>query len=614
MGLGSGIDAYFISEDTGERMNAEDYANHMLNGAIIGAVFGGGLYGVGKGVELYKKHKGNLTSENIVNTTKELYNKYKSSNKKDLSIEAERTKNNIDILNGNEKQQKPMKLKSNEYIDLDTLEINNLPTTRINLGVNESDPLRNIDGQWKVLEADLSADNGKPKISPSHILVDGIITPNKNYLGVQPKEIDKDSIANIFARASNLDPRLLFKDNVTIDRGAAVVDKQGNVISANHRTLQQMINYANGDPVGLKESLSKMGINIDGFNHPVLVFEMTKDFGLKDITKIAQGANKATTGSYSNVEKAVMESVELGDSFQYLSNNLHNLSENKNFIQSFLKNKTSEETRELISNNKLTKLAMERIERAVVMHAYDNPRMIKAIYTNIDNEVFNSLQKSLIETAPAFARMRAKIENGLLNPNSDITNNLSNAFDKLLFIKDMNANDRVLHFQTKDMISQIDPLSETLTRMFFKNEHTMDGIISGKQANEMLEKIASFLEDSGTKDMFKSEYDLTNTKILDKIDKIKSDIKGDNNIIMHKDMPSTSFQEMEKAINEMPVEIENRDIMSFENIEKTTNELNTAIESIDKNSNVITENKKSLNGFKKTKQALDDYILCMYGE
>ena len=54
--------------------------------------------------------------------------------------------------------------------------------------------------------------------------------------------------------------------------------------------------------------------------------------------------------------------------------------------------------------------------------------------------------------------------------------------------------------------------------------------------------------------------------------------------------------------------------MSFEDIEKTTNELNTAIESIDKDSNVITENKKSLDGFKKTKQALDDYILCMYGE
>ena len=131
---------------------------------------------------------------------------------------------------------------------------------------------------------------------------------------------------------------------------------------------------------------------------------------------------------------------------------------------------------------------------------------------------------------------------------------------------------------------------------------------------KMLEKFASFLEDSGTKDMFKSEYDLTNSKILDKIDKIKSDIKGDNNIIMHKDMPSTSFQEMEKAINETPVEIENRDMMSFEDIEKTTNELNTAIESIDKDSNVITENKKSLDGFKKTKQALDDYILCMYGE
>lgn len=621
-GLGSGVDTYFISKETGEKMTTEDYAARIGFGAMLGAGFGLAHHGIG---EVYKKFikKKNITPEEQANLIKTLYEE-QQQNINDINIEAQRQKNEIDYINGNSNYVKQTPLKSNEYINQKTNQISLYPTRRINIAADYDSALRYIDGHYMILEGNKLIESDKQKIIPSHIL-DGLgARKNKDYTGIQPKDIDRTGYLKILEKGQNLEIPLVLDENFAIDGGVPVVDAIGNVVSANHRTLAIQYNYIIGDKAGYKQALIDRGFNVDGFDHPMLVYVLDNKYTSKDIMEIAYGANKPRTGVYSNKEKAIMESIEMADSFEFLGNNIQSLKENEHFIEKFTSNKTAEELRELIhvkhdGQTTLTQTALERIEMATVIKAYDNPDMITAIYTSINDEVYKALQKSLIDVSPIFARIKTKIEKGLLDPMSDITNNISDAFNKLLYFKDLKPRERLLQLETRNLYGDnLNPITESFIRLFAKNETTLDGIISDKNAIEMLDKISSFLEVEGEKNMFKTEFNLTEDKILQQIDNIKKDIKGEKNYIPYQELPSTIFKNEEIELNK---QIRNIEVPKKDNIvelEKEVQSFNEQIEKkeifLDKENNIVEKNNKAIQKVKDIAKAFEDFNLCMYGE
>lgn len=621
-GLGTGADTYFISQETGEKMTIEDYAQQVVFGGALGIAFGLGHYGIAKAYNKFKTKK-NLSPDELAKTTKDIYSE-QQQNRNDINIDIQRERNKIDYINGNTKAIEQTPLKSNEYINQETGLVSQYPTTRINIAADYNSPLRKINGNYMVLEGDRFIDSEKQKIITSHILDGFGVSKNKNYKGVQPKDIDANGFMSIQEKGNNLEIPLVLDENIALDGGVPVVDSNGNVISGNHRTLSVLVNYKIGDKSRYKQALIDRGINIEGFNNPILVFKMDARYTEKEITEIALGANKPRTGVYSNKEKALMESTEMGSSFEFLNDNIMSLKDNENFIKSFIKNKTSEELRELIhinSNGKitLTQTALERIEAATVMKAYDNPNMITAIYTSIDDEVYKALQKSLIETAPAFARMKTKIEKGILDPMSDITNNISDAFNTLLFFKDLPPKERVAQLKTRDLFGEnMNPVTESLVRLFAKNETTLDGIVSNKNASEMLQKISSFLELEGERNIFKNEFNLTEDKILQEIDKIKDTIKGKNNFISYQDLPSVILKNEDIALNKQINNIEIPQKNTIAELEQEAQFFNEQIKekkiSLDIGNNIIEKNNKVIQKAKDIAKAFEDFNLCMYGE
>lgn len=569
----------FFYDATGKKFEAKTYAEEVGMSFGAGLVFSLGhqsLAGLIKKIRGFK-NEGKLKeeAEGIIKTA-EIFNNIE---KEDLGIDTKRLEG-IENLLETGKIESDLKLKTNEYIE--DGKFHSLPLIRENLNVKKNNPIRNINGKWVILEGNNLSENGKNKIQPSHIIYDsdfGKFEKNPNYTALQPKEITSVVFDDFLAKAKDLSINAFF-DNNTIHSGFPMVLKDGSIISGNHRALYQILNYKKGDIVNLKQGFLERGFEkVNEYDYPVIAFEIQDELSKDALRELAETANKPTTGTYTNVENAKLESLELGeDAFAKLENNLEATTKNQDFISEFLKNKTPEEKRKLInSDGSLTKEAFQRLEQVVVYEAYKSPKIIEAIFSSTKDETFMALQNALLENAPIFARIKGLITKEVLQPKADITAIINDAFIDLINLKDREPHlrgDYMLKYFDKliDVGYNMQPLQESLIRAFFEDENRFASkVISKEKGFKLINRLASFLEEIGVKDNLFGN--LTDEIILDEFYKIKKDIKRGVNIIENKELFSVkerdnllkaqeqlSKEAFTKKIEELTIETKEKNI------------------------------------------------------
>jgi hypothetical protein len=598
----------FFYKEIGEKFEAKNYLEDVGGSFIAGGVFSLAHQGLAK---LYKKVKnfkqeGKLKeeAEGIIQTA-ELFDNIE---KEDLAVDTQRLEDIGQILENGKTENKDFKLKTNEYVELNDTKVSYLPLIRENLNVKKDSPIREINGKWVILEGNNLAENGKNKIQPSHLINEGYterFKKNPEYTANQPKEISDIAFDDFTEKAKDLSINAFF-DNNTIHSGFPMVLKDGSVVSGNHRTLYQVLNYQKGDYVKLKNGLIERGFEkANDFDYPIVAFEIQDELSQDLIRELAESANKPTTGTYSNLENAKLESIELGENaFSKLADNLEATSKNEDFINEFLKNKTPEEKRKLINTDgSLTKEAIQRLEQAVVYEAYKSPKIIDAIFSSTKDETFMSLQNSLLENAPIFARIKGLITKNVLQPKADITPIINDAFVDLINLKDLEPKLRgeyMLKYFEKliDVGYNMQPLQESLIRAFFEDEKSfMSKVISKEKGSEMIKKLGRFLEESGTKDNLLG--DLTDDVILDEFHRIKKEVKANSNLMENKELYS---------IRERDNLLKAQEQISKEEFTKKIEELNKTIKEDVKKEKIEGQEQVKENATEKEAQIYSDIL------
>jgi hypothetical protein len=257
-------------------------------------------------------------------------------------------------------------------------------------------------------------------ISPSYIFdTNNNLYENPNYKGIQLRDKEnKDYISQIVKMSSNLNPELL-SDSKTLKDGSPIVDKDGNVISGNSRSLAIIYASKNNKDKYEKykqyliDNAEKFGLSkedIIKIDNPILVRVLPENSNIKEITI---NANKSDVLNYNQIEQAKTDAkIITPELLEKLNPNAEiKDSSNYEFVKRFINELEPNEKVNLLDNKgKLTEEAYNRIQNAILTKIFssdkvDNSDKIIEILTikkdtdelgkNLINAIINNSQKLL---------------------------------------------------------------------------------------------------------------------------------------------------------------------------------------------------------------------------
>lgn len=246
--------------------------------------------------------------------------------------------------------------------------------------------------------------------------------------GLQPRDRSRVmSDLQVAEIAGRLDPARLL-DSRTADTGAPIVAPDGVVESGNGRVAAIRLAYErNGEPGrAYRETLEALGYDTAGMDQPVLVRRRVTDLSEPARQRFTAEANERTTLDLSPTERALADAQALDDaSLGLWRGGDADAPANRAFVRSFARDvvSTADAAGLRRSDGALSTAGARRVEAAVLARAYDDPDLLEAVLESAAEHI-RGIAGALSDAAGPWARMRAAVADGLIDPRFDVTEHL----------------------------------------------------------------------------------------------------------------------------------------------------------------------------------------------
>lgn len=271
---------------------------------------------------------------------------------------------------------------------------------------------------------------------------------------LQPRDRSRaSSQAQIAQVAQNMNPEVLTTDFHRIDAGSPIIDKNGNVLSGNGRTLalqraaELHPDKYNAYKEQIKAEARAAGIDpaaVDKMQNPVLVRRLQGDH---DAAAFAREANSSGTLRMSPLEQAKVDAGMISDRHM-LKLNAHETGDidralrdksNKPFVDEFLASVPDNERANLLTRNgELNQMGLYRAKAAIYTRAFPGEaghRMAESMLESLDPDI-KTVQNGINGGLPAFSRATSLARSGLRDPSLDLSHDIAKSVDVYARIKD----------------------------------------------------------------------------------------------------------------------------------------------------------------------------------
>jgi hypothetical protein len=271
---------------------------------------------------------------------------------------------------------------------------------------------------------------------------------------LQPRDRSRESSqAQIAQVAQNMNPEVMTTDFHRIDAGTPIIDKNGNVLSGNGRTLAlQRAAEMHPDKYAaykdaIKAEARAAGIDpatVDKMQNPVLVRRLQGDH---DAAAFAREANTSGTLRMSPLEQAKVDAGQISNQHMLklhvsdsgdIDRALRDKA-NKPFIDDFLAGVPDNERANLLTRHgELNQMGLYRVKAAVYTRAFPGAageRMAESMLESLDPDI-KTVQNGISGGLPDFSRATALTRSGMRDPNLDISDDFAKTVDVYARIKD----------------------------------------------------------------------------------------------------------------------------------------------------------------------------------
>lgn len=307
-------------------------------------------------------------------------------------------------------------------------------------------------------------------------LSDLITSDNKSFpQELQPRQRGERAALGMQVKdiAANLVPERL-GSSPEADRGAPIVSAGNEVESGNGRVMALKQVYS-GNPESAqayREFLTSQGHDITGIKEPVLVRERVTPMSMADRQAFAIEANQSATASMSAVERGQADARRLNTDMLSLMADRADVDArgNQAFVRAFVEGVPAGERNAMLNpDGTLNQEGVRRIQAAVLSKAFggteSSNRILGRMLESTDAEQRNILG-ALLDTSPAFARLRQMVEDHVLGEQFDITRQVLSAVEEAAKVRE-SGQSLEEHLAQTDMLTARDPVSDAILKTFY---------------------------------------------------------------------------------------------------------------------------------------------------
>lgn len=352
------------------------------------------------------------------------------------------------------------------------------------------------------------------------------LTPNPRFpQELQPRERDRAaSQAQVQEIAGNLRPELLGR-SPTADTGSPIIGPDRIVESGNARTLAIRRAYRDNPEraEAYREYLRSQGYDLSGFKEPVLVRRRTTELGPNERRAFVEEANQRTTLAQSATETAKTDARNLSDDLiaGYQGGDI-NSAANRPFVRSFVEKMSPAERGSVLApDGSLSQDGIRRIQNALFERAYQAPDLLAKLRETTDTSIAG-IGSALMDAAPAWAKLRAKIGSGTVAREMDITRNVVEAAQIV-------ENARRTGTKLSDRLKQSDmfgagvkPETAATLRLFFRD----DGLTKPRNARDVADALRLYVEQASQRQAGPGLLPGTEAKPLDVLNLVRQRLEG----------------------------------------------------------------------------------------
>jgi hypothetical protein len=242
--------------------------------------------------------------------------------------------------------------------------------------------------------------------------------------GLQPRERDRAASEQQINRIEKKGEPEALGASAALNTGAPIT-KNGVVIDGNGRSIALRRAYRDDNPFSkaYRKWLEDQGYDLTGMKAPVLTREITGDLPHSELVKIAE---EATVGSGLKMTAAETASVDAKRLTPELLDHVRpgdiDSEANRPFVRQFIHNVSEEADRAgfWTTERGLTVDGARRIRNALLQRAYGDRDLVGAL-AEVGDENIKALGGALQDAAGPFAKLRAGIERGDVDPAMNIT-------------------------------------------------------------------------------------------------------------------------------------------------------------------------------------------------
>lgn len=217
--------------------------------------------------------------------------------------------------------------------------------------------------------------------------------------------------------------------------------------------------YANSaeKAAAYREHLESLGHDLTGFKEPVLVRERLSDMTPEERRAFSVEANQSSTAELSPVERAQADAknIDAGMMAKLAGGDLTTAA-NASFVRDFAATLPESERGAIVdSHNILSQAGVRRLQAAILAKAYGGSERSNVTLGRIlegTDETMKSALGALQDAAPAFARLRQMVDDGVLGKEYDIAPAIIAAVEDAVKIKG-SGKSLEEHLATQDMFS-----------------------------------------------------------------------------------------------------------------------------------------------------------------
>ena len=274
--------------------------------------------------------------------------------------------------------------------------------------------------------------------------------------------------------SANLDPARLMR-SPDADRGAPIVGPDGTIESGNGR-VQAINRAAQQNPAAYAayvQALRDAGHNVDGIDRPVLVARRTTDLSPEDRRAFVVEANQSATARMSPAEQAAIDGNALTSDMlgRYDSSKEPTAAANRDFVRSWVGTLPEAERNAVMdAQGELSADGVRRLGGAMLARAYGDKGILARGLESTDDNI-RSVSGALAGAAPAWARLRAGVENGSVPPEFDVSGQLSKAADLVRVAREKGRGLNDILGQ-QDAFNPLDPVTAGFVRSFYNADGT----------------------------------------------------------------------------------------------------------------------------------------------